>query len=87
MIPKHHYDCMRSGTERQRLESKTKYIVSWEDESTHIVYNEPYEDTVPLLQVAFRFKKTRESERGDLKVNVKSITILPSQSNPETKAT
>lgn len=59
------------------METKSKYIVSWEDESTHIIYNEPYQDTVPLLQVAFRFKKNKTDAKPDLKVDVKSITIIP----------
>ncbi len=64
-----------------------KYLVGWEDEKTGIVYNEPYEDAAPLLEVAFRFKKHKESEFPSLSIKVKAVTLLPSPLNPERMGT
>lgn len=54
-----------------------RYLIGWEDQKTGIIYNEFWDDEAPLLEVAFRFQKNKESEHPAVTVKVKSVTVMP----------
>jgi len=54
-----------------------KYVVGWEDAKTGIEYSEFWEYAGPILEVASRFQKQKESEHPGVTVKVKSVTELP----------
>ena len=62
-----------------KRDEELKYLISWEDPKTDIVYTEPYQSSAPLLEVADLFKRQKEATYPSMSIKVKAITI---QSSP-----